>query len=487
MAAPRSPRRVALVAYLAAAVAVFAAHHPSLDYTVLGHDSYPAMLASRVQSPGDLGDALSERYLDGQLAAAFHRPVLSLVVALEWALFGLDPRGWQLGNVLALAGCALALVALARRLLGPDAATGPLVCGLLFAVLPLHVEAVPVMSRMHDALACALLALCVRAALAPGMRARTASFVLALLAMGVKETALLAPALVFGAAFVCGTPQRVRRALVASAPAAAALAVALLARAAVLGGLGGKRALDPANLGGVARVARELVLPGPPGPPAAWAVVAAVGLSAGLLLGLAAARGRVQRAAGAALVWIALAVLLLALVGQYRPWYGLLPGAGLALLVGCAAESLRRAPGRTLAAFGGAGLLVCAAAWTSRMPAVHAYEQWETADERARAYLGRVEAAVARGPRGGAAPTGPMPVRVPATREGRREVRWAPVLSPTAVRAWLALRYPGRELPLVRAGDSPPAGAAFHLTFEQVDALGLDAPVRTPEASDGDG
>lgn len=68
-----------------------------------------------------------------------YRPLTALTFAANWTLGGGNPHPFHLVNVLLHAATSAAVLLLARRLLG----SGPgLVAGLLFAVHPVHVEAV---------------------------------------------------------------------------------------------------------------------------------------------------------------------------------------------------------------------------------------------------------------------------------------------------------------------------------------------------------
>jgi hypothetical protein len=70
---------------------------------------------------------------------ALYRPLSALTVAANWQLSGGDPHAFHAVNVAFHVAATLLVFALARRLLGGAAG---LVAGLLFAVHPVHVEAV---------------------------------------------------------------------------------------------------------------------------------------------------------------------------------------------------------------------------------------------------------------------------------------------------------------------------------------------------------
>lgn len=72
--------------------------------------------------------------------AAYYRPLTSTLYALEYALFGLRPMGWHAVSILLHALCAALVVLLAGRLLG--GARAAVIAGLLFALHPVHSEAI---------------------------------------------------------------------------------------------------------------------------------------------------------------------------------------------------------------------------------------------------------------------------------------------------------------------------------------------------------
>ena len=130
-----------------------------------------------------------------------YRPAVILSYGLDWILSGGNPTWFHVVNIL-LHGAATALVvALALAWLTPP---GALAAGLLFAVHPLHVEAVAnVVGRAESLAAIALLGLILlarryRSATKP--RARAGWLVLALLSLVLglfaKELAVVAVALV---------------------------------------------------------------------------------------------------------------------------------------------------------------------------------------------------------------------------------------------------------------------------------------------------
>jgi tetratricopeptide (TPR) repeat protein len=173
-----------------------------------------------------------------------YRPVTSVSFALDRAIArGLDPRWFHLVNVLLHATASLLVAVWAATLL--PGRTGPAAAGLLFAVHPVHVEAVAgIVGRAEILAACAVLGaiLCHRAARAAiGWRCgllMTAAWTGTLLGAGAKESAVVAPVLCLVAdAFVPAPPGR-RRVVLLYAGHAAALGIYFAARVLVLGTIG---------------------------------------------------------------------------------------------------------------------------------------------------------------------------------------------------------------------------------------------------------
>ena len=140
-------------------------------------------------------------------------------------------------NIVLHATIAALLTRFLRRLVHPRAA---LLAGLLFAVLPAHVEAVATLvgrTELLAALAIIALLLLVSGDRAPTRGARITAALLAAMALASKEGGVTAPALVLAATWTFDTqrPNAWRWTLAA----AQGTAIMLLARLAALGTLGG--------------------------------------------------------------------------------------------------------------------------------------------------------------------------------------------------------------------------------------------------------
>jgi tetratricopeptide (TPR) repeat protein len=232
----------------------------------------------RLRSPERLVEIITTQYFGGPRGTGTaYRPLLLLSFAGQWWIHGGDPVPFHVVNVLLHAAATLLLARLLLRLaLPPPIAVGT---ALLFAVHPIHVEAVTSIVGRGETLAATLVLGYLLCALRfldrPEGRKRWLSFaaalVLYLAANLTKESAAVAPALVFlllawSAEGGRGLAARLRsacsRGLVFYAGAALVLAAVFWMRAEVLGG-----ALKSGQTG-----IFELENPLAPLPPAARAV-----------------------------------------------------------------------------------------------------------------------------------------------------------------------------------------------------------------------
>jgi tetratricopeptide (TPR) repeat protein len=172
-------------------------------------------------------ESLTTSYPPGSPGQALYRPLVTLSYALDHALAGLDPRLFHLTNVVLHAGASLAAYFLLRAWVPAAAAWA----AMLFAVHPVHAEAVSWIVGRAEVLCGLFLFLALR--LAPGR------FVLAsgltFLALASKEMAISAPLLLLLPVVFLGAPfARSRPALVGFT---LALFLYLGIRASVLGWL----------------------------------------------------------------------------------------------------------------------------------------------------------------------------------------------------------------------------------------------------------
>src|SRR6266545_1616328 len=95
----------------------------------------------RIRSPGNVSQIFATSYFGGPRGAGtVYRPVLLLSYAVQWWIHGRQAVAFHAVNVLLHAGATLLLAALLLRIAIPPAAA--FAGALLFAVAPIHVEAV---------------------------------------------------------------------------------------------------------------------------------------------------------------------------------------------------------------------------------------------------------------------------------------------------------------------------------------------------------
>jgi len=90
---------------------------------------------------------------DKGFATSYYRPLIHLFYMLNYKIFGLNAWGYHLVNVLFHTGVVILLFLLIRRFArekGPDFLSAPFLAALLFAVHPVHTEAVSWIAGLMD-------------------------------------------------------------------------------------------------------------------------------------------------------------------------------------------------------------------------------------------------------------------------------------------------------------------------------------------------
>ncbi|MFT7480693.1 MAG: hypothetical protein ACI80N_004008, partial [Gammaproteobacteria bacterium] len=256
-----------LVSTAAVALLAFLGYRQFLDLALLGLDTFPMILSGRILSFQDFVGTFTEELMDGMYPDGhFYRPVANLAFALDYALWRMTPLGYHITDLVILIANATLLSALVRKLFGPRALVGAFLAGMLFVLHPIQLELVPAPPRRADALCAGFLLACLLAQPDPDRPLRqtrwrtTLSALFALLAVGSKETGAIALPMVFALQFLrAGGPSLKARLAAASRHSVApflALGVFMLARNAVLSGLGGHAGSSLAGLGNM----RELIV-----------------------------------------------------------------------------------------------------------------------------------------------------------------------------------------------------------------------------------
>ncbi len=438
--------------------------------TLLGYDTYPLIATSRPTSMGGLLALLSSELMAGRYTVgAYWRPFTTLSFALDHALFGLGASGYHATDFGILIACALALAFLLHRMLGSGSLLGPSFAALLFLLHPVQLEVLPVPPRRADTLCLLFTAL----ALATQMRARERpasawqAALLAFCAAASKELGILCAPLVL-VLELARARGRWREALARSLPTGIAIAVFLVLRTLILGGIGGREKL-PVDEPLFARVVHlfpqylERVLHPQPflsGGVRVFVVLASI-LSVAALLLLARAEPRAPARAlgtrGGALVlgaWWLGALLLSATTGLVEAWYVMLFVALESLLLGmllsCALLAVRRGA-RIVPAGSLVVVLALTAVQLARSPLFHPYDDWERASKLALHYRGEIERALERAQPGGP----PIQVqgfvpRFPPPEPGRVGVKSVVLHTDYSLAAWIELAHPEIEARVTR-------------------------------------
>ena len=487
--------RAALLVGLVVALIGAAAWWDVLALPLAGWDTYPLIAASRVESLGDLGRVLTDELMGGRFPSGHYwRPLVHLSFALDHALGGLDPRAYHRTDLLATLTCAVATSWLALALLGPRRRAWAIAAGALVAMHPAFFELAPLPPRRADNLSLAFTLLALFAAARARARTSYAAAVFALLAAGAKETgvlcALLVPAL-NASFFPAGTASwsaRWRAGLRASWPTLASIAVYLVARTALLGGLGGgaKASLDGAlrNLGRAAERYGQLVLA--PAPPSDWAgggVALAFGVAA-LCVAFFALRARrirneedlavtPQRLAEWLGLWLLVLAALTAMSGVLRAWYAapFVPPVALlavtaAALVGGARQRgpfVRVDPlARRGVAWLALGVLALLQGWGGSR--AMRWSEVRASSEAARELCERFDALAIATPPGSVVELDATPPESSASRHGVATKRPL-TLRDYSLNAYAELAHPGRKLRVVAKREPPPQAAADELVI----------------------
>jgi protein O-mannosyl-transferase len=191
-AAQAVKRRIRIGFFLLLALAIL----PHLNALRGGFDFDDIGLVVRhpaVQGPFHPWTILTANYWSSIKEALLWRPVTTFSFAADHLIAGQSPLWPHLVNVLLHAAVTLLWAQLIRRITGRDVLA--LAAGLLFAVHPLHTEAVTWISGRAELLAAGFSLAAVHLALSNSGRVRWLSLGAVLLAVGSKESATVLPVL----------------------------------------------------------------------------------------------------------------------------------------------------------------------------------------------------------------------------------------------------------------------------------------------------
>ncbi|HET9709179.1 MAG TPA: glycosyltransferase family 39 protein [Gemmatimonadales bacterium] len=146
--------------YLAVGASAFIANLPSLWNRFALDDIYIVVLDPLVRAPSGLWRAFGASYWAGNFNTTVYRPLTVATYALDWMVG--SPIWFHFVNVVWHVAATLLVAHLARRWAGDAAA---LIAGVLFAVHPVHVEAVANIVGRNELMACVFVLVAVLAAL----------------------------------------------------------------------------------------------------------------------------------------------------------------------------------------------------------------------------------------------------------------------------------------------------------------------------------
>jgi hypothetical protein len=177
--------------YGAVALVAVVVHIAALWNRFVFDDLYIVVLNPVLHAPSGLWRVFGESYWAGNLAGAMYRPLAVATYALDWMV---DGAPWfHAVNLLWHAGASVAVAALALRWTAGNRRVA-LLAGLLFAVHPVHVEAVANLVGRNELMAGLFTLLAVYAALERHSVVWTAAALVGGLLS--KENAAVAPALI---------------------------------------------------------------------------------------------------------------------------------------------------------------------------------------------------------------------------------------------------------------------------------------------------
>lgn len=472
---------IAVAACLAAGVLFL---RGTKDVGLMGWDTYPLIVESRVESVADFVGNFTEKLMDGRYQSAFYRPLTNLSVALDFALWGLNPFGYQLTDAVLWAGTCVSLYFLLCGLTEGASRFAPFFGLAFFLFHPSHAEVVPVPARRPEAMCAMFMAMSLIWQLSSrSLRMRRPPIVpalWALLAMLSKETALILPGLSFLAVYLyspkTNRKDRARHAWVALVPHLVVLAVILGVRLAILGGIGGHRAisigdtlmrLPPAVLLVVRLVAGAHIPPESLVPMGVLGAILVVALGAVVVLttpGQMTSRERADRPSGSGsgailgVAWLMLVCLLYASGDRINPWYLFQPAFASAILIGMMAawltrEVARRSGPARYAALCCLALTGALLTWQARYsPVFRPGDDWERASVASEVFLEELKTRLAASTPGSVIPAPPLPVWI--ERTGASGVFGGMILWDYSVQAWVDLQTPERPARVVWAHAS---------------------------------
>ncbi len=253
----RSTAEVNVFGALVVFALAFVLHRNNLDNALLGWDAYATIIASRIETSADWWGTFAEVMMDGRLQVGdFYRPVGNLFIALDHAVWGLEPFGYQLTNLVLWSLSAALVFLFARRLLGAGALLGPVVVVVFYILHPAVLSILAFAARRTETLQIVFILLTLICLPVSADERKTPRHLLAglfaALAVASKETGIIVLPLAFLHQMLvlerAAVVHRTTAAFRAVVPAVVLVAGVLAARLAVVGGMGGYHAAASMSL-----------------------------------------------------------------------------------------------------------------------------------------------------------------------------------------------------------------------------------------------
>ncbi len=150
----RASRNTYLFPALLVAV-VFLLYGRTLTFDFVNYDDYDLVLRNTdfLKDPGNILTSFSTHaFTSHRDEGVYYRPILLLSYFADYALWGVDPAGFHLTNVLLHAGATLLLFLVIIQLPGQAEGATAFLAALLFAVHPIQTESVAWISGRNDVL-----------------------------------------------------------------------------------------------------------------------------------------------------------------------------------------------------------------------------------------------------------------------------------------------------------------------------------------------
>lgn len=236
---------------LSIAFIAFLTYRDILGYFFTDTDTLTAIDTSRIQSFLDVGRIFTEPLMSGTTLVEIvkgYGPIAALSYSLDYSLWGLNPFGYHLTDLILHILVSVLVFFLIRSLTNGNQAIAWL-SAIIFTTHPILVEVVPGISRRRDILAALFLLLSLLLFLKQfSQSSRNRSYLLLsicfyALALGAKEIAIILPFLIFtylmASSLSDETENKLFRAVKGSVPYFIATLVVLAWRTYILQGIGG--------------------------------------------------------------------------------------------------------------------------------------------------------------------------------------------------------------------------------------------------------